>query len=463
MSHNQLSFDLGDIRQMFARLRSSRLRDEELARSSRHLQTALAQDKLEGHRIAIMARTVALVVVAVLLPFLNPNWDVLYYEFMLLIFAGLGLLQWRYGRVGRSGTELLLILADIALLTVILVTPNPFLKEEVTGAFVYRFDNFIYFFIFLATATLAYSWRTVWSIGTWVAMLWLGALLLVVMYGHQIPELTAGIQQVLAGYPRMAGELDPNGAQPDVRFQEAIVFMIVAGILALKSWRSNKLLFRQASIAAERANLSRYFPPYMVDMLAASNFDPGAVRTQEVAVLFTDIVGFTEIAERERPEAVMDLLRRYHAAVEKAIFENNGTLDKYLGDGVMATFGTPQVSDRDALNALSAAQQIIAETSRLNETAGTGNIKLKVSVGVHFGPVIMGDIGPRRRLEFAVLGDTVNVASRLESTTRSLRCSICCSDALIRKAGGEHGAGGFQRRDGVKLRGRNEPLTVWTA
>ena len=463
MPHNQLSFDFGNIRQLFARLRKSRQHDEELARSSRHLQKALAQDKHEGHRIAIVARTVALAMVAMLLPFLNPNWDVLYYEFMLLVFAGLGLLQWRYGRVGRSGMELLLILADITLLTIILVTPNPFLQEEVSGAFVYRFDNFIYFFIFLATATLAYSWRTVWSIGTWVAILWLAALLLVVLYGHEIPGISEGVQQALAGYPRMAGELDPNGTQPDVRFQEAIVFIIVAGILALKSWRSNQLLFRQASIAAERANLSRYFPPNMVDLLAASDFDPGAVRTQEVAVLFTDIVGFTEIAERERPEDVMNLLRRYHAAVEKAIFENHGTLDKYLGDGVMATFGTPKAGDRDALNALSAAQQIIADTSAMNDALDAGGIQLKVSVGVHFGPVIMGDIGPRRRLEFAVLGDTVNVASRLESSTRKLGCRICCSDALINKAGGDKCVSGFKRRKGVKLRGRNEPLTVWTA
>ena len=98
----------------------------------------------------------------------------------------------------------------------------------------------------------------------------------------------------------------------------------------------------------------------MVDALASTNHDVGAVRSQDVAVLFTDIVGFTQFAERNTPEDVMDLLRNYHAFVERAIFENDGTLEKYIGDGVMATFGRPETTTEDAANAIRAAKQIMS-------------------------------------------------------------------------------------------------------
>src|SRR5262249_47280853 len=146
---------------------------------------------------------------------------------------------------------------------------------------------------------------------------------------------------------------------------------------------------------AERANLSRYFSPNMVELLASGQQDPGAVRSQDIAVLFVDIVGFTAIAESGTPEAVMELLRRYHALIAEAVFENDGTLDKYLGDGVMATFGTPRPGPGDAANALAAACRIIAGIERFNrESTDHGAPTLKVSAGIHFGSAIIGNIGP---------------------------------------------------------------------
>ena len=153
--------------------------------------------------------------------------------------------------------------------------------------------------------------------GTWVALLWLAGVLGVTWFGHEIPELSEAAAIAFAGHTIVGAELDPNSVQPAVRVQEMIVFLIVAGILAVKGARTNQLVLRQADIAAERANLSRYFPSSLVDVLASSDHDIGAVRTQEVAVLFTDIVGFTKFAEQHSPEAVMELLRRYHAFVER--------------------------------------------------------------------------------------------------------------------------------------------------
>lgn len=449
--------------------RAREMRDEERrqAESNPFLAQALEKEKREGHRLAVIARTVALALVGVLLPFLNPSPSVLYYEAALLLFIGLGWLQLRMASVGYSRAELLLIFLDLTLLTILFTTPNPFFREDLPSAFMFRFDNFIYFFIILAVGTLAYSWRTVWSIGTWVPILWLIGFLSVAWFGQEIPELSEAAATAFKGHPVIAEELDPNSIQPGVRVQEMVVFFMVAVILAIKGWRSNQLLMRQADIAAERANLSRYFPSSLVDVLAASDRDIGAVRTQDVAVLFTDIVGFTKFAERHSPAEVMDLLRDYHAFVERAIFQNGGTLDKYLGDGVMATFGTPETGPDDAANALKAATQLIAETEAFNsEREKRGAAPVQVSIGVHFGPVILGDIGPSRRLEFAVVGDTVNVASRLEAATRELGCKCVVSEDLIRRAENgdtpEEACTKFSPRDPIKLRGRETSIDIRT-
>jgi adenylate cyclase len=447
-----------------------RMREEERERTRMNpfVLRALEEEKREGQRIATSARMVALVVIALFLPFLNPTIEVLYYEAFIVVLMVIGWAQQRVATVGRSRAELALIFLELALLTFIAVVPSPIDQEGIPTAFNYRFETFIYFFVILAAATLAYSWRTLWAIGTWVALLWVAGLCGVLFLGQENVALGEAAQSAFAGYPDLVRVLDPNTAQIPLRIQEIIVFVIVTAMLGLRGWRSNQLLLKQAEIAAERANLSRYFSPNMVDLLASDEHDPGAVRSQDIAVLFVDIVGFTEIAERGTPAEVMELLRRYHALIEEAIFENGGTLDKYLGDGVMATFGTPQPGPDDAANALAAAGRIIAGMEQFNrESAARGAPSLKVSAGLHFGPAIIGNIGPSRRLEFAVVGDTVNVASRLEAASRELGCSIIVSDALMEQARSrvEPASGAlpsFQRRDGVALRGRSGRMDVWT-
>ena len=445
----------------FNDVEKTRLQEQEQIKTNPHLAMAVEREKRDGHRIAIQARTLALIAVGILLAFLNPQLNVLYYQAILLGFIALGWLQLRMAQVGRSAAELLLILADLVLLAVAVVMPNPFLTEQIPTAFVYRYDSFVYFYIFLALGTLAYSWRTVWAIGIWTATIWLLGVFTVYLLGTQFPDLSAKSAEIFSGFPLLIEELDPNSSQTSVRIQEVFVFIIVAAILALKGWRSNRLLVQQAEVAAERANLSRYFPASMVDVLASTERDVGAVRNQDVAVLFTDIVGFTKIAETYPSENVLGLLRQYHAMVEKAIFDNDGTLDKYLGDGVMATFGTPETGPNDALNAMSAARQIIRETQNLQcDAFGISADEFKVSVGLHYGPVIIGDIGPDRRLEFAVLGDTVNVASRLEAATRELGCQCVVSDALVARLEADK-VSDFQERRDLHIRGRQMPVDVW--
>ena len=217
-----------------------------------------------------------------------------------------------------------------------------------------------------------------------------------------------------------------------------------------------------------RANLARYMAPGMVDLLAAMDEPFGPARQQSVAVMFADIVGFTRIAAEQPPEQVFALLRGFHARAAGAVFANHGTLDKFTGDGMMATFGTPSQGPRDASNALACARALLRSIRDWNQARlDAGDTPVEVAVGLHHGPVLLGNIGDERRLEFAVIGDTVNVASRLEALARPLAAGIVASGDLVDMAQREGGAEteatleGLEPREPQPIRGRGRPVPVW--
>jgi adenylate cyclase len=433
-----------------------------LAEGDAALRNAMSDEQRIGMAIAARGRTIAVLAVGILLPFLNPSWEVLYYEALLVVFLAFGWIRQAIARRGVRIPELWLVLPELVLLTVVAALPSPFLAEDVPTAFAFRFDNFAYFYLILALSALAYSWRTIRTIAIAVIVLWLGAVTLVALFGHRVPGLRVAAESAFGQYPRLMDFFDPNKVQLTLRVQEVVVFSLVAAILALKAWRTDVLVARQAELAGERANLSRYFPPNLVDALASRQSGLSRPRTREIAVLFADIVGFTEIAERRSQDEVMALLRAYYAEIERIVFENGGTLDKYLGDGVMATFGTVEPDPGDAPGAVRAAKEIVAAIDALGPPAKG----IRVSVGVHFGMATIGNVGPARRLEFAVIGDTVNVAKRLETATRDLGCRIVVSDALVQRIrAGAAPAGpvldGFSPRAALMLRGRATPINVW--
>ncbi|MDP6516856.1 MAG: adenylate/guanylate cyclase domain-containing protein [Alphaproteobacteria bacterium] len=456
---------------LWERLRTRRggLREEEFARADPYVREALSENKHTGLVMAVRARWIALAVIAVLIPFLNPRWEVLYYEVALIGFALIGWAQLRTGRVALSRPELLLIFCDLALMTFLLVVPNPFRDEVWPTAFQYHLSDFSYFYVLLAAGALAYSWRTIFAFAAWTTCLWLLALIPVALFGAEIPALSAAAAAAFAGHERILEVFDPNDPVVPARIQEVVVFLIVAAILGVNGRLNNQLVFRQAEIARERGNLARHFPPTIVDRMAEQDQPLGAVRSQDVAVMFVDIVGFTRMAERQTPEEVVALLRQFHGRLEVLVFEHQGTLDKFLGDGLMATFGTPEPGPVDAANALRCGRDILADIGEWNrERQAAGAAPIEVSVGLHHGPVVLGDIGSERRLEYAVLGDTVNVAYRLEALTRDLGVGMAVSDALVAAVRGEVGTDGetmlsaLDRSGSQSLRGRDEPIEVWT-
>lgn len=184
--------------------------------------------------------------------------------------------------------------------------------------------------------------------------------------------------------------------------------------VTVETVKAHKRLAREE---VARANYSRFMPEYVVKQLLNNpdSFRLGGVN-QVVTVLFADIRGFTALSEKEKPEKVVGLLNRYFSVMTDIIFEHGGTLDKYIGDGLMAIFGAPTASEEDALNAVKAAVTMQKRLAQLNtELYAEGYGKVSIGIGLHTGEATIGYIGSNKRSEYTAIGDTVNLASRLES------------------------------------------------
>ncbi len=438
----------------------------EATETNRFAAKALEDHKREGLLLAVRARWAALAIIAVMLPFLNPTVEVLYYEFLLALFALIGWGQLKVWQVGQSRAELFLMFCDLALMTFAITVPNPFSAVDWSATVQYRFGTFIYFFVFLAGATLSYSWRTVVAMGTWTSGLWAVGVGWVYFQPLEQTELSNKIKEAVGDDHRLFELLDPHNIMFDQRVQEIVLFLIIAYTLALGVRRANDLVSRQAAAERERTNLARYFSPNVVAELSQNDEPLKRVRTQDIAVLFVDIVGFSSFAEDKSPEQTIATLREFHGRMETEVFKHHGTLDKYLGDGLMATFGTPFTSDTDASNALACAKAMVDVVENWNkERERAGEEPITASFGIHYGPATLGDIGANR-LEFAVLGNTVNVASRLENLTRKLGCTLLVSDDAFQRASKETAVaqsnmGAFKKQSSQKIRGLEKPITVW--
>ena len=429
-------------------------------------EAAIADSKRKGLLLAVRARWVALAVTAVTIPIINPHWDVVYYVVMIIPFAAIGWAQLKVGKAGRSGPELFLMFCDLALMTFLAIVPNPFTGDWPPGM-QFRFNTFSYFFIFLATATLAYSWRTVVAMGFWTAGLWAIGVAWIYLQPETHAALSERVRAAVGADHRMFEVINPSAVGLGARFQEIVVFLIVALTLALAVRRANALLISHAGIERERTNLARYFSPNVVEQLSKNDEPLKQVRTQTVAVLFADIVDFTAYADGRSPMEVIGTLRQFHERMEREVFRHGGTLDKYLGDGLMATFGTPFTSEGDAGNALRCAQAMIGSIDELNlDRKNRNEPPIRLSIGLHYGQVVLGDIG-LNRLEFAVIGTAVNAASRLETLTREYGCAMVASDDLVQRARSEAGSSSTDfallvEQPPRSIRGLEQPVGIWT-
>ncbi|WNG59630.1 adenylate/guanylate cyclase domain-containing protein [Archangium gephyra] len=166
-----------------------------------------------------------------------------------------------------------------------------------------------------------------------------------------------------------------------------------------------------------RAALSRYLSPDVVD-LVVSNPDQlrlGGER-REVTILFADVVGFTRLSEAQSPETIVALLNELFTFATEIIQRRGGIIDKFIGDCVMAVWGSPQSHPDDALRAVQAAEDLRRWLDVGNRRwRARWGIEIQLAIGIHTGPAVAGNVGSEKRMEYTVIGDTVNVAARIES------------------------------------------------
>src|SRR5438105_10914040 len=251
-----------------------------------------------------------------------------------------------------------------------------------------------------------------------------------------------------------ADRLDPFAAfKPDDL--ELITAVAAQTAIAVENARAHERLAREE---VARANYGRFLPEYVVKQILENpnSFKLGGVN-QTITVLFADIRGFTRLSEHAAPEKVVQLLNKYFSAMTDIIFAHGGTLDKYLGDGLMALFGAPTVTPKDAGHAMSAAVAMQRRMLSINdELRAEGFPEIGIGIGLHTGEVIVGYIGSERRSEYTAIGDAVNTSSRLESNAKA-------GEILVSEVTAQAARSRYQLapRDPITVKNREQPVPLF--
>ena len=439
------------------------------ARLESRTEHAFAEAERRGLMLAAKVRTIALLFILLWVIVDNTDSGLVYIYNVLEVgsFVVLGVLQYFSARqrLRMNVLKYVFVLVDCALLAFVLSFPGPFDVSALPPAVAMDGSRAAYFFVFLLQAAFSLRPALVLWCGLCILAARTGMLLWFISQPSVYTNLDLAEQSAAAFY---AARPDSNFIYLGFWATDILVTLILAAGLAVVVRRSRRLVESRSIAERTRASLARYFSPNVVDHISASKQSLGSVREQDVAVLFADIMGFTTLCESTPPDRVIALLRDYHDRLGQAVFDNGGTLDKYIGDGLMATFGTPEPRLHDARNALQCALDMIAALALWNaERAATGAAPVRVGIGLHYGQVIAGDIGNERRLEYSVIGDTVNIASRLEQLTRSLNTPLVVSDSLIKALARDGNDDKSLLRNlsegGVQnIRGRDSGVAVWT-
>ena len=293
---------------------------------------------------------------------------------------------------------------------------------------------------------------------TWSHGVWLLAVLAGLSFMRGWHPLRSGVLLALLAVVLAATEF--------LLFERLQLWLPVAGAvmtLALIYGSQGALAFiaEQRQRREIRSAFSMYVSPAVVDRMIEhpEQLRLGGER-RELTILFSDLAGFTSIAEKLEPEQVASLVNRHLSDVTDAVLRYEGTVDKFTGDGVMAFWGAPITDDSQSEHALRAALEMQARTRKLAvEVQAETGAKLAVRVGIHRGHCVVGNMGGTNRFNYSLMGDAANLASRLEGANKAYGTPILASDAVVKGAGGELK---FREVDTVRVKGKETGITVFT-
>lgn len=317
------------------------------------------------------------------------------------------------------------VVADILLLIGIIWSFH--IDYEQPAAFYLKAPTLMYVFIFIAIRALRFdSWYVLVS-GFAAAAGWSLLIAYAVFSDGGMDAITQDYVLYLTGNKILLG----------AEFDKVITILLVTIILAVAIMRAKRTLVRGAEEHAAAVALSRFFSPEIADQITQSREEIHAGKGQQrnAAILMTDIRGFTKIASELPANEVITILTEYQSRLVPAIQECGGSIDKFLGDGILATFGAAMPSSTYAADALRAAEAIYRAADDWSaERIAAGKLDLKVAVSVTTGPVIFGAIGDESRLEYTVIGDPVNLAAKLDKHGKGLRARIVTTCETMERA-----------------------------
>lgn len=244
-------------------------------------------------------------------------------------------------------------------------------------------------------------------------------------------------------------------------FKSLFMLPFGCGTLALLAWRGRQLVARSITMERSITALSRYFSPEIVDELIRNPAVKASLNGQQrqVAILFVDLAGLTELSESLTPGEVVSLLADYYQRMVTCVFSHHGSVDKFLGDGLMATFNLlgdqPDQAARQAVLTGQAMQTALKELNRARQMRNQAPLKQRI--GIHFGLAVVGNVGSAERMEFTAIGDTVNTASRLQELGKQLGADFLISQAVYE----QFSEIPVDDQGQINLRGKTQALQVY--
>jgi adenylate cyclase len=233
---------------------------------------------------------------------------------------------------------------------------------------------------------------------------------------------------------------------------------LVANYAAITSYR---MIFEERQKRKLRKSFAQYLSPGVIALIERDPqkyIRPGG-ESKELTVLFSDIRGFTTISEALTPDELVRLLNEYLGAMTEILFSTNGTLDKYIGDAIMAFWGSPYPQADHAYQGCLCALEMVRGLAQLNaKWAAEGRCPLSIGVGLNTGRVNVGNMGSAKRLAWTVMGDNVNLASRLEGITKEYQTQIVTSENTYRQVADKFV---FRELDKIKVKGKHQPVTIY--
>jgi len=316
----------------------------------------------------------------------------------------------------------LVYLSSIIDMMLLVVTIWSFhLQYAQPAAFYLKAPTLLYFFIFIALRALRFQARFVIAAGISAALGW-AALTLFVLSGIGGPAVITHdyVQYMTSNVVLVGAEID-----------KIVAMLTVTAILALAISRAQRLLVRSVSESQAARDLSRFFDPSIASRITGADLHikPGDGELRHAAILTVDIRGFTALSAALPPAEVVRLLQEFQSRFCPIIQANGGVIDKFLGDGILASFGAVIPSPScaaDALRATDALSQSAVAWAGEHRSAGLSEIR--IGIGIAAGEVVFGAIGDEARLEYTVIGDAVNLAAKLEAQNK-IEGSIALCDA----------------------------------